>query len=88
MRTLAFLIPAALAIAARGQAPPAFVHPGLLHTQAAIDRVRDRVAARAEPWLSGWNRLAANSHASAAYLPRPADTVYRGAGTPENYANL
>jgi hypothetical protein len=66
----------------------AFVHPGLLHTRAALDRARTQVAAKAEPWLSGWKRLDSNSHASAAYQPRPADTVYRGLGTPENYANL
>jgi hypothetical protein len=48
----------------------AFVHPGLLHTRPALDRARTQVAAKAEPWLSGWNRLDGNSHASAAYQPR------------------
>lgn len=66
----------------------AFVHPGLLHTRAALDRARIQVAAKAEPWLSGWKRLDSNSHASAAYQPRPVDTVYRGTGTPENYSVL
>lgn len=65
-----------------------FVHPGLLHTQAALDRAKAQVDAGAEPWLSGWKRLAANSHAAATWKARPSDTVYRGTGTPENYANL
>jgi hypothetical protein len=72
-------------VSAFGQA---FIHPGLLHTQTSLDRAKAQVDARAEPWLSGWNRLAANSHASAAWQARPSDTVYRGSGTPENYANL
>jgi hypothetical protein len=66
----------------------AFVHPGLLHTRAALDRARAQVAAKAEPWLSGWKRLDSNSHASATYQAHPVDTVYRGTGTPENYAAL
>jgi hypothetical protein len=76
---------AGLAASVRGQG---FIHPGLLHTQASLDRAKTQVAARAEPWLSGWNRLAANSHAKADWKARPADTVFRGTGTPENYANL
>jgi Alginate lyase len=66
----------------------AFVHPGLLHTRAALDRAGAKAAAKAEPWLSGWKRLEGNSHASAAYQPHPVDTVYRGTGTPENYSAL
>ncbi|MEO7425801.1 MAG: cell wall anchor protein [Fibrobacteria bacterium] len=66
----------------------AFVHPGMLHLQSDIDRMQSMQLAKQEPWLSGWNRLIANSHASAAYSPRPVDTVYRGTGTPENYSRL
>ncbi len=65
-----------------------FVHPGMLHTTEALQRAHDKVAAQEEPWLSGWKRLTANTHDSANYTPRPADTVYRGTGTPENFANL
>lgn len=88
MRLPSALLPFALSLLPCAAAQAAFVHPGLLHTQAALDRARDQVAAGAEPWLSGWNKLAANSHSKATYQPRPADTVYRGSGTPENYANL
>lgn len=77
-----------LAPAGVGQAEAAFVHPGLLHTREALDRARARVEARAEPWLSGWNRLVANAHAAADWQARPVDTVYRGTGTPENYSRL
>lgn len=73
---------------ARPASGQAFQHPGMLHRQTDLDRMRNRVAAGSEPWLSSWKRLVANSHASATYTAQPADTVYRGTGTPENYARL
>jgi hypothetical protein len=71
--------------AARG-----FVHPGLLHASADFDRMRAKVAAGAQPWKAGWDRLVANPHAALTWTPRPAAVVYRGAnGTnPENYGQL
>ncbi len=65
-----------------------FVHPGMLHKQSDIDRMRIQVNASAQPWLSGWNKLTANSHSASTYTARPVDTVYRGTGTPENYSRL
>jgi autotransporter-associated beta strand protein len=68
-----------------------FVHPGLLHTQVDLDRMKVKVAAGAQPWQSGWDMLVANSHSS---LTRPhanvPDTIYRGFDGvhPENYALL
>ncbi len=67
---------------------PAFFHPGLLHKQSDLDRMRIQVQAGAEPWTSGWKRLTANSHSSLAYVAHPVATVYRGTGTPENYSRL
>jgi alpha-glucosidase len=34
-----------------------FVHPGLLHSRAALARMKERVAADAEPWRSGFQQL-------------------------------
>lgn len=56
-----------------------FVHPGLLHKQSDFDRMKSKVGAGAEPWLSGWNQLLANSHSALSWQPNPADTVYRAA---------
>jgi hypothetical protein len=70
--------------------PPAgtaFVHPGLLHTQADFDRISARVKAGAQPWLAGWQRLTANGRSHSSWTPRPLETVMRG-GTGENYAQL
>jgi len=55
-----------------------FVHPGLLHTQSDFDRMSQKVAAQASPWIDSWNILIANSHVSLSYSPRPQAVVYRG----------
>lgn len=67
-----------------------FAHPGLLHSQADLERMRIRVAAGAQPWLDGWNRLLGNRHASLDWHPHPQIVVYRGSNPhgPENYAAL
>ena len=68
----------------------AFVHPGLLHTQADFDRMSQKVAAQASPWVDSWNILIANSHASLSWTPRPQAVVYRGDDGvhPQNYSLL
>ncbi|MFI5549982.1 alginate lyase family protein [Streptomyces sp. NPDC051738] len=66
----------------------AYAHPGLLHTRADLDRMAAKVKAGAEPYKAGFERLATNPHAQSTWRPRPAATVYRGAGTPQNYAAL
>ncbi|MEN2471768.1 LamG-like jellyroll fold domain-containing protein [Burkholderia sp. GS2Y] len=66
----------------------AFVHPGLLHTQADFDRVAQKLATRAQPWLDGWAVLTANSHASPSWTPRPQAEVNRGGSGPQNYPVL
>lgn len=78
------LLIAALIQPARG----AFVHPGLLHTQSDLDRMKAKVAANARPWSDSWNRLIANSHASLGYAPNPPGVLIRGSSPvgPENYS--
>jgi hypothetical protein len=39
-------------------------HPGLLHTRADLDRMRQRVPANRTPWASAWNHLIANGPAT------------------------
>ncbi|GHH24367.1 alginate lyase family protein [Streptomyces lanatus] len=75
-------------------APPAaaagasFAHPGLLHTRTDLDRMAAKVKAGAQPYTAGFAKLTANPHAQSSWQPRPAATVYRGSGTPENYGAL
>jgi autotransporter-associated beta strand protein len=49
----------------------AFVHPGGLHTQADLDRMKARVAAGESPWIESWNALLQNSKAQSTYNPAP-----------------
>ncbi|WP_046734240.1 alginate lyase family protein [Streptomyces humi] len=85
---------AALAVAASAAAPtvadaaPAtFTHPGMLHNAGDINRAKVRVAAGTDPWLSGWNRLTANSHSQSTWTNRATATVIRG-GDGQNYSLL
>jgi hypothetical protein len=72
--------------AATATPPAKFVHPGLLHTEDDFKRMKEKVAANAEPWKSGWNVLAANPHASLGWRARPTDIVIRGAVPGQNVA--
>ncbi|MER7836796.1 alginate lyase family protein [Streptomyces sp. NPDC096040] len=82
---------AAAGIAAAGRpasAAGAFAHPGLLHTRTDLDRMAAKVKAGAAPYTAGFARLTANPHARSGWQARPQAVVYRGSGTPENYALL
>jgi hypothetical protein len=57
-----------------------FVHPGLLHTQPELDRMKSRVDAGAQPWRSGWDRLVANSYSQTSYTQNPQREVCAGGG--------
>jgi Alginate lyase len=65
-----------------------FVHPGLLHTQADLDRMKLKVAAGAQPWLAGWNRLVASSISQSSWKPNPQAIVYRGSANQDNYGAM
>jgi LPXTG-motif cell wall-anchored protein len=84
--TAATALPATATTAAA--ADSAFAHPGLLHTRADLARMAAKVKAGAAPYTAGFARLTANRHAQSGWTPNPQATVYRGAGSPENYATL
>jgi hypothetical protein len=67
-----------------------FVHPGLLHTERDLDRMRTAVAEQRQPWLEDWQVLIANPHASLDWNPRATPIVYRGTDRvhAQNYALL
>lgn len=65
----------------------AFAHPGLLYTDADFDRMATKVAAQAEPWLSGYQALISNGYAQPDTNPRPLQTVIRG-GAGQNFNQM
>lgn len=74
--------------------PPAhlqpFTHPGLLHTAADLQRIKDAVAKGLEPWKSGFAVFAADPASSTTYIPHPAVHVERSLllGMGKNIKNL
>lgn len=44
-----------------------FIHPGGLHTQADLDRMKTQVAAGAHPWIDDWNILITDAQAQNTY---------------------
>ena len=60
------------------------VHPGLLVTEADLQRIRDKLAANAQPWVGGWNMMLKTNNTNLAATPRPLALVTRGVDG-ENY---
>jgi len=55
-----------------------FVHPGVLHSQAELDRVQNKVALGQEPWKSAWEELRSHRISRLDWQPRPVANVVRG----------
>ena len=68
-------------------APAAFAHPGLLHTQTDLDRMKQMVNAGTQPYLDGWNQLVNSPLSQAGWTHRAAATIIRG-GSGDNVALL
>lgn len=61
------------------QAAMAFIHPGILQTQVDLDRMKTQVTANAQPWKSGYDKLAADKFSLKTYTPQGyTSTVDRG----------
>jgi len=64
-----------------------FVHPGLLHTQADINRMKQMINSQTQPYWDGWNALLNSPLSHSGWTPRATDTIIRG-GTGQNFALL
>ncbi|MFF0083068.1 alginate lyase family protein [Streptomyces canus] len=68
-----------LVLTPQADAITSFVHPGVLHKLSDLQRMKTRIAAGTEPWLSGWNAFQADSYSQSTYTMRgPYATVDRG----------
>jgi hypothetical protein len=52
-----------------------FIHPGGLHTQADLNRMKAQVAAGAHPWTDDWNLLIQDPLAQNTYVASPAPNM-------------
>ena len=48
-----------------------FVHPGVISTDADYTRMAAKVAAQAQPWLTGYNALISDGYSQLGASPRP-----------------
>jgi fibronectin type 3 domain-containing protein len=55
-----------------------FTHPGALHTQADFDRMKAKIAANAEPWISDYNILVNSPWAQTWWPAYDVDYIVRG----------
>ena len=67
------------ALAQTLQAP--FVHPGLNHTQADLDRMKEKVLAGESPWIDGWNALCDFRDSQSDFGASPKPTIGGSDGT-------
>ncbi|MBN1516614.1 tandem-95 repeat protein [Candidatus Sumerlaeota bacterium] len=61
-----------------------FAHPGTLHTQIDLDRMKAKIAAAEEPWLTGCNTLLSSPYNNLGWPAYDVDYIIRGA-TGNNY---
>jgi hypothetical protein len=52
-----------------------FVHPGILHTTADLQRMKSMVAAERQPWFNAFKLFAADGHSSLSYQMQGPDAI-------------
>jgi hypothetical protein len=52
-----------------------FTHPGILVSRSRLDFVKGRIAARAEPWTSAFNRVLSSRFGRTTYVPAPVAVI-------------
>ena len=60
-----------------------FIHPGILHTQADFDRVKEKLAAKEEPWTAAFEQLMTSPHVNLNWNPAPTKKITREGGNRE-----
>ena len=63
-----------------GQNITSFVHPGALHTQADLNRMAQKVAAQAYPWINTFNNIKNDWHTASSYVGSAVPYISRGTG--------
>ena len=61
------------------QAP--FAHPGLNHSRADLERMKEKVLAKEKPWIDGWDALCAFRDAQSDFKASPKPSLGGTDGT-------
>lgn len=61
------------------QAP--FIHPGLMHSRADLERMKEKVLAQEHPWIEGWNALCKFRDSQSDFKASPKATIGGSDGT-------
>jgi len=69
-QTLVLILP-------RDYHPKPFTHPGLMHTDQDLQRIREMVSKGTEPWKSAFEKFRSDKFSSSNWKPRPAAHVER-----------
>jgi hypothetical protein len=52
-----------------------FMHPGVVVDKTQLDLVKSKIAAKAEPWTSAYNKTKSSRFASTSYAPHPTSVI-------------
>jgi hypothetical protein len=63
------------------------LHVGGLHTAEDFARIKQKLAAGEEPWVSGYAKLTGSQYAQKTWTPYPTAEIRRGGTSGENYMN-
>ncbi|KAL8688431.1 MAG: hypothetical protein Q9218_005660, partial [Villophora microphyllina] len=63
------------------QAPATFTHPGVLLNRAQLDFMKEKVAAKAQPWYDAYKAMLKDPLASSTRQPKPVATVACGSSS-------
>ncbi len=64
-----------------------FIHPGLLHTTADLQRMKAMVAAKNQPWYEAFQSFAADNHSELSYTMQGPDAVVTREANPAKINN-
>ena len=70
--------PSTLSAPLASQASKAFIHPGIAHTAASIDIVKEKIATDDQLWQNAFTKLQRSRHGQLTWKPDPRPHVQRG----------
>lgn len=71
------LVSMAMSLEANQGIKTTFLHPGMLYTKSDLDRMKEGVASKKDPWITDWQLLQSNTLSRKNYTFTPTEVVYR-----------